>query len=317
MTAKKANGVRFAPSPTGSFHVGNLRTAWVSYSLAQALREPWIVRVEDIDTPRVRPEAWAQQKNDLLSLGLTPDLIVVQSKRAARHLELFERAKAADLIYACDCSRKEVSENLAQMMSAPHFPTPEYSGHCRHRTSPKFRPAETLAWRWKSDDETGHHDAIVARTKADGSGFSPGYHWACAIDDADGDYHVLVRAWDLAPVERIQGEIRSWIQTSTRDEPDFPLLPLVFHTSLVTRSDGGRLEKRTQGVTLAELHARGLTDAELVSKFAASFDLENAIQILKESRTNGPGSIATSAPKTRRELIGEPVKTVSLDQLAI
>lgn len=269
-------GVRFAPSPTGTFHVGNLRTAWVASRLAKELSEPFVIRIEDIDVARVRAEAWPSQSSDLKQLGVTPDVTKKQTEHLARHLELFETARREGRVYACDCSRRDVLLQLAAMTSAPHTSEPEYSGHCRHRgeSLATYRPKETLAWRWKSIDESGVHDAIIARTGPDGASFAPGYHWACAVDDADGAYHVLVRAWDLAPADAIQNEIRDWVSAGS-------VTPVVFHTSLVTQNDGQRLEKRSCGVTLAEILSSGTSIAELITSFEASFDLPSALNAIR------------------------------------
>ena len=78
-------GVRFAPSPTGRFHLGNLRTALLSQELARRLGQPWAIRFEDIDTLRVIPGAREQQLQDLADLGLIPDRITLQSENHARH----------------------------------------------------------------------------------------------------------------------------------------------------------------------------------------------------------------------------------------
>lgn len=297
-------GIRFAPSPTGRFHIGNLRTAWVSHRIARAMNEPWVLRVEDIDTARSSLEFRESQLADLKSLGLLADDVVTQSAKYERHLELFERARQEGRVYPCDCSRRDVLEALALIERAPHAPPSEYSGHCRHRselsskTLSKYTPAETLAWRWKMESganaETGQKDAIVARTDASGRNFVAGYHWACAIDDADGAYRVLVRAWDLAGVDDVQREIRSW----TLGTPD---LTRVFHTALVTRGDGGRLEKRTQGVTLEEMRKNGVTSERIIEAFNSSFDVEKALEEIHSARRP----------------MGEPVKSLSLTQLSL
>ena len=268
--------------------------------MARETGEPWILRIEDIDTARVSAQHQQTQLEDLKAIGLQADAIVIQSSRYERHLELFTRARAEGRIYPCDCSRKDVLEALSQVARAPHERAVEYSGHCRNRKHPNdlssYHPADTLAWRWKinpnSNSELGHHDVIIARTDANGEGFVPGYHWACAIDDADGNYRLLVRAWDLAMVEGIQSDIRSWCSLSQD-------LTRVFHTSVVTRDDGGRLEKRTQGVTLVELQTIGISPSQLTEKFDASFDLAGACRSLD---TNG-------VP------LGEIMKSVSLHTL--
>ncbi|CAN5600577.1 tRNA glutamyl-Q(34) synthetase GluQRS [soil metagenome] len=289
-------GVRFAPSPTGIFHVGNLRTAWVASCLAKELGEPLVIRIEDIDVARVRADAWPSQSEDLKQIRVTSDITQKQTDHFARHLELFETARREGRVYPCDCSRRDVLLRLAEMTSAPHAAEPEYSGHCRHRheTLKTYRPKETLAWRWKSTDASGVHDAIVARTGPDGSSFAPGYHWACAIDDADGAYHVLVRAWDLAPADDIQKEIREWVSSGRT-------APVVFHTSLVTQNDGQRLEKRSRGVTLAELLSKGTSIATLINNFESNFDLPSALNAIRNPQRPA----------------GELQRSVTLSQLSI
>lgn len=258
------NGIRFAPSPTGRFHIGNLRTAWVASRIGHLLAEPLIVRVEDIDSARSRSEFKDLQIADLKRIGVIADELVVQSDRHSRHLELFNRAINDGLVYPCDCSRKDVLEALAGLRSAPHGREVEYSGRCRTRLRADMRPTETLAWRWHSKfDADDRFDVIVARTNPDGSQFTPGYHWACAIDDADGDYRLLVRAWDLETADFTQRQIREWVRPDIRTD--------VFHTSLVVKDDESRLEKRTKGVTLDELAATGVTAQNLVSLFERSF----------------------------------------------
>ena len=266
-------GVRFAPSPTGRFHIGNLRTAWIASRIGHLLAEPLIVRVEDIDSARSRTEFKTLQIADLKRVGVIADELVIQSDRYPRHLELFNRARNDGLIYPCDCSRKDVLEALAGLRSAPHGREAEYSGRCRTRLRGDMHPSETLAWRWRSKLEAdGRFDVIVARTNPDGSQFTPGYHWACAIDDADGDYRILVRAWDLEAADFTQRQIREWVRPDIRTD--------VFHTSLVVKDDGSRLEKRTKGVTLDELAATGVAAQSLVSLFERSFPFD--VRLLNE-----------------------------------
>jgi glutamyl-tRNA synthetase len=271
-------GVRFAPSPTGSFHVGNLRTAWISWELARRTGQPWIVRFEDIDQPRVQANAQMRQLEDMRVLGLLPDEVLIQTQAHARHRAVFEQAMSVGQVYPCTCSRKEVQAALGQLASAPHSPNAQeaiYSGHCRELAPSRIQeasishphPHPTVAWRFRMEDPSGTRDFIVARTERVSAGadaFAPSYHWACAIDDADGKYALLVRAWDLAPVLEQQRAIQSWLGGAT---------PEVFHTSLVVSDDGSRLEKRTRGVTLAELEESGLSPEEIVRKFASSFRL--------------------------------------------
>jgi glutamyl-tRNA synthetase len=297
--------VRFAPSPTGRFHVGNLRTAWISERLARLAGLPWVVRFEDIDTLRVVAGARETQLADLAALGLVPDEIVIQSARHARHLALLRQAAATGQVYPCACSRKDVLDALEASASAPHGPSPVYHGHCRPaapggpavappRASPEpgklpiltgARPS--FAWRFRSADPSGARDFIVARTAADAAlarssslapestaeselDFMPAYPWACAIDDLDGGYQLLVRASDLARVLWQQRDIQAWMLAAGQAKAS-AARPAVFHCSIVTTDSGARLEKRTRGVTLPELGERGYPPERLAQLFAASF----------------------------------------------
>lgn len=264
-------GIRFAPSPTGRFHVGNLRTAWISWKIARHLGEPWIVRFEDIDRLRVISGAREQQLHDLEQLGMTPDQTLIQSQNHQRHYELFQKACARNQVYRCTCSRQEILHEIEGIASAPHAAPPLYTGKCRHQQSEPQHP--TVAWRFRNpQDPTGQNDFIVARTPAHRESitdFSPAYHWACAIDDHDGNYKLLVRAWDLEPAQKNQNLIHRWVAEieGSQLQP-----PPVFHTSLVVQNDGHRLEKRTRGVTLDEILVR-MNIADLLNLFEKSFDV--------------------------------------------
>lgn len=265
--------VRFAPSPTGRFHVGNLRTAWVSREWAKALGAEWIVRFEDIDAPRIVPGSEGKQLEDLRSLGLVPDGVYRQSERRERHLELFRRAVAERVLYPCFCSRKEVADALRELASASHGELPVYDGRCRKGGEAVPRHP-TVAWRFRAQDESGRNDFIAARTASDGdpgASFVPAYHWACAIDDLDGGYSLIVRAWDLRPALEPQRFVQRWVEAlEGRRRP----LPAAFHASLVTAADGSRLEKRTRGVTLEELGNSGIGSERLLACFRKSFEAE-------------------------------------------
>jgi glutamyl-tRNA synthetase len=272
MTKDQPRGVRFAPSPTGNFHLGNLRTAWISHWWARALGEPWIVRFEDIDKPRVLTGAQNSQLDDMAALGLKPDEIVNQSARIERHQDLFRRAKSEGIVYPCYCSRAEILEATRGAASAPHSAQPLYNGKCRPgRDIPKNYKNPSIAWRLKALNASGNQDAIIARTSPQQTDFVPAYHWACAIDDYDGGYSLLVRAWDLASAAKTQKLVFDWL--STIETPK--TYPAIFHTSLVTQNDGHRLEKRTPNVTLKELAAQGTDIKAILNRFKASFEKPN------------------------------------------
>lgn len=306
--ALQKGGVRFAPSPTGRFHLGNLRTAWISWRFAQELGVPWVVRFEDIDKPRVSAGAADLQLADMASLGLRPTSIVVQSLRVLRHFELFELARASGAIYACNCSRKDVQTALEGLASASHDGhAPVYSGHCRQHPV-DASAAGAIAWRFKMPGN-GSHDFIIARTNSlasatDINAFTPAYHWACAIDDFDGAYDLIVRSVDLAtalPLQRaIQSALPTWeLQNTNAARTTNSRLIRAFHTSLVTQDDGHRLEKRTEGVTLHELATNGWPPARLLEAFERSFDS----QLLSLQTFNSDG------------IAREPRETLKLSEL--
>lgn len=269
--------VRFAPSPTGSFHVGNLRTAWVSHAIARATKLPWVLRWEDIDAGRVVEGAREEQLRDMAALGLHPDDVYLQSDRHGRHVELFLRAAREGQVYPCWCSRADVQRDLQGMASAPHGAQAVYSGRCRAGNVTPRRDLPGLAWRFRSPRGEGAEDFLVGRTStrlgADGlpdpTTYAPSYNWACAVDDAEGGHRLLVRAWDLESVLLSQREVQTWVRTVTGAAAHE--LPPVFHTSLVNDNAHVRLEKRMRGVTLGELAVLGVSAARLGELFDASF----------------------------------------------
>lgn len=270
--APRTGGVRFAPSPTGLFHVGNLRTAWISHewARAKALDTKWVVRFEDIDTARVLPQAREHQLNDFSAFGWKPDVLLTQSEFYSRHNELFQKAKLEGMAYPCDCSRKDVKTALSQMASAANDGSaPVYSGHCREQNPERELKAQaSIAWRFRMPDSSGNDDFIIARSDVNGGSLAFAYHWACAIDDYDGDYRLIVRSIDLSPALRLQRAVQDWMGSIEGE----PRSPAVFHTSLVVQNDGHRLEKRTQGMTLNELLEKKLSIADIRKYFELSFD---------------------------------------------
>ncbi|MBL7714350.1 MAG: hypothetical protein JNL01_02715 [Bdellovibrionales bacterium] len=274
-------GIRFAPSPTGTFHIGNLRTAVVSYYWSTHLSTPWVVRFDDIDRPRVLEKADEAQLRDLQSLGMKPAIIQYQSKFIHRHREIFQEALRTGQAYPCICSRKEVQADLGKFASAPQSSKPDpksfvidapvYSGHCRNAPV-SAEHAGAIAWRFRSPrSDLGHKDFVIGRTTniSDMESFQPSYHFASAVDDYDGGFVLLVRAWDLGPATFPQRDLMTWLQTRAQIRHG---IPQVFHAALVTAEDGTRLEKRTQGVTLAEIQSQGKTLEAIRRKLEMSFN---------------------------------------------
>ncbi len=199
---------RFAPSPTGPLHLGSLRTALVAWLFARSRSARFLVRVEDLDPQRSRPEFEAGQLADLEALGLDWDAPPVrQSERLRRYESALARLESDGRLYPCFCSRAEIREAA----SAPHDLLPEgaYGGTCRDLSPAERRRriadggqfalrvragAERIAFedRLQGGCEGIVDDFVVRR--ADGV---PAYQLAVVIDDAEQGIGEVVRGADL------------------------------------------------------------------------------------------------------------------------
>jgi glutamyl-tRNA synthetase len=253
---------RFAPSPTGDLHLGSIATALVAWASARAAGGRLVLRVEDIDTPRVVPGSEARQLDDLRWLGLDwdegpdvggPHSPYRQSERSPRYEGALARLADQGLLYYCDCSRAEI----AAVASAPHpgDEGPRYPGTCRpfgmtERTwkrppairlrVPEGRVAveDRLQGRLAQDVAAEVGDFVLKR--ADGV---YAYQLACVADDLAMGITEVVRGADLlgsTPRQVLLAELLGGTA------PGFAHVPLVVH------ADGTRLAKRARGVTLRD-----------------------------------------------------------------
>ncbi|MEZ5142933.1 MAG: tRNA glutamyl-Q(34) synthetase GluQRS [Acidimicrobiales bacterium] len=246
---------RFAPSPTGPLHLGNLRTALLAWLFARAAGSRFVVRVEDLDPVAARPEIERSQLADLAALGLDWDGEVVhQSERHDRYAAALDRLAAADLVYPCYCTRREVAEAAA----APHGALPEgaYPGTCRvlgvaqraEREATGRRPAMRVRAGGVEvgfvdrlhGAQSGLVDDFVVR-RNDGT---PAYNLAVVVDDAAQGIEEVVRGDDLLSSTPRQ----VWLAGVLGLAP-----PVHAHVPLVLAPDGRRLAKRDGAVTLADL----------------------------------------------------------------
>ncbi len=250
---------RFAPSPTGELHLGTARTALLAWLKARQANGRFILRVEDLDTPRTKPGCAEQQMADLRWLGLNwdegPDLggsaaPYVQSQRLSHYEKSFEQLKATGQIYPCSCSRKEV----ADIASAPHNEEPVYSGICR---SGPHHPERPLAWRFKMPDASG--DFVVKRS--DGVF---GYQLACAVDDALMGVTEVVRGEDLRSSAARQAALLRALGYAT---------PSYLHVPLMLGPDGQRLAKRHGSISVAERREAGRSSQQIIDELLASLGL--------------------------------------------
>jgi glutamyl-tRNA synthetase len=266
---------RFAPSPTGTLHIGNLRTALLAWLFARSQDARFLMRVEDLDTGRVRERFVDEQLRDLAAIGLDWDGPVVrQSERIALYEDAVEQLRARGLVYECWCTRAEIREAA----SAPHGDLPEgaYPGTCvrlgedeREARRASGRPP---ALRVRADRAsvafedrlagmvTGLVDDFVVR-RNDGA-FA--YNLAVVVDDAEQGVGEVVRGADLLDSTPRQ----LWLGTQL----DLPA-PRHAHVPLMVGPDGARLAKRHGAVTLADRAELGETPDDVRAMLAASVGL--------------------------------------------
>jgi len=269
---------RFAPSPSGDLHVGNLRTAILAWTWARRTGRRFVLRIEDID--RVRPGAADRQLSDLAAIGLDWDgPVLLQSSRRAAHEAALDRLRDAGLVFECYCSRRDVRTATA----APHTPPGHYPGTClnlsdaeRERRRADLatqgrRPALRLrapASRWTIHDElhgdvTGPVDHFVVR-RGDGA---TAYNLAVVVDDGFQGVDQVTRADDLLFEAPAQACLASLL--------DLPV-PAYVHVPLAVTSSGARLAKRDGPVTLSDLHALGWSTSDVVAWIGRSVGVEDA-----------------------------------------
>lgn len=263
---------RLAPSPTGAQHVGNARTYLIAWLSARSRGGSVAVRVEDIDSPRIKPGAAEQALDDLRWLGLDWDGEVVnQTTRLSRYEAALEELKRQELIYPCTCTRSDI----ASAASAPHADQdgPTYPGTCSHRT---VADAATLdrpfAWRFRVADTPAFPDLFAGNLALDlrtaGGDFvvwksvgTPAYQLAVVVDDAEMGVTEVVRGDDLIPSTPRQLLLYRAL--------GFPS-PRFAHVPLVVGEDGRRLAKRHGDTRLSALRAAGITAERLVGLLAWS-----------------------------------------------
>ena len=256
-TSQRGTGAgRYAPSPTGELHLGNLRTALLAWLFARSTGRRFLLRIEDLDAARVRPGMADQQLADLAALGITFDgEPVVQSQRLAA----YQRGAAASWpsrTYECFCSRREIAEAA----SAPHGSVARYPGTCRNLTEAERidrRRRRQPALRLRADgavqtvhdllhgDITAEVDDVVLR-RNDGV---PAYNLAVVVDDAFSGVDQVVRGDDLLPAAATQAFLAELL--------GYPP-PIYAHVPLAVNAAGGRLAKRDGAVTLPDLAALGM-----------------------------------------------------------
>lgn len=267
---------RFAPSPTGRLHLGHLWSALQAHDFARQNHGHFILRIEDIDQTRSRPEHVSAIIEDLLWLGLDWEgEIAFQSARTSLYAMALEDLKQQGLAYPCFCTRADIAREIAASASAPHGPDgPIYPGTCRHLPADIVAErliAEPHCWRLeveKAVGETGpltwidgdgrahaarpaiHGDVVLARKDAPVS-----YHLAVTLDDAEQGITHVVRGRDLLEATHVHRLLQGLLGLPS---------PVYIHHSLLGTASGERLAKRNGAPAIADLRDAGADPAALV-----------------------------------------------------
>lgn len=273
---------RYAPSPSGDLHIGNLRTAVLAWAFARAAGKGFVLRIEDLD--RVRAGARERQLADLEAVGLDWDPpVVVQSDREPEHRAVVADLTRRGLTYECFCTRREIQAEIAAAGGAPHGAPGAYPGTCRDLSAAereRRRRDRPPAVRLRAQAQevtvvdrfagqvTGTVDDMVL-LRNDGR---PAYNLAVVVDDAHQGVDQVVRGDDLLLSAPRQAHLA-----------DLLSLPRVeyIHVPLVVNAEGARLAKRDGAVTLGDLQAAGFGVPDVMGWIGRSLGL--------------PGSVATAS----------------------
>lgn len=264
---------RYAPSPSGALHLGNLRTALLAWAFARSEGRPFVMRVEDIDDYKTR-DLGLQQLEDLAALGLDWDGEVVwSSHRHDAYQQAIDQLGLAGLTYPCYCSRKDILEAAR----APHTPPGFYPGTCTNLTATE--QAERQAQRGERppalrlrtggiavevvDRLCGRQVQVLDDVVIQRFDGTPAYNLTVVVDDYLDGVGQVVRGDDLLPVTGRQMWIAQQLGFSA---PEYAHVPLVLNQA------GQRLAKRDGAVTLADRLALGESVGDVLAAMATSLN---------------------------------------------
>lgn len=271
---------RFAPSPTGHLHLGHAYAALFAAEAADGGR--FLLRIEDIDRARCRPEYEAAIEEDLRWLGLAWETPVRrQSDHMAAYRAAVERLSGMGLVYPCFCTRAEISAEIARSASAPQGPDgPLYPGTCRtlDEAERARRIAAGAGYALRLDAAAAcaragalkFHDRARGETTADPARFGDivlarkdvptSYHVAVAIDDAAQGVTLVTRGADLFEATHIHRLLQALLGLPT---------PGYHHHRLIVDETGKRLAKRHDALSLRTLRAQGMTPDQVRARIGA------------------------------------------------
>ena len=253
---------RFAPSPNGPLHLGHAYAAIVAHDRAAADGGEMLLRIEDIDGARSRPELADEFRADLAWLGLTWREVALQSQRIVSYRAATDRLRAMGLLYPCCCTRAEVAAAATEL--GPDGPV--YPGTCRRMS---VDPAPDVAWRldmaravaqvgpltWR-DEIAGEQSACPERFGPERFGdvvlwrkdAPASYHLAATLDDAADGVSVVTRGLDLFAATHVHRLLQALLGLP---------VPVWHHHLLLVEPDGRKLAKRRGAPALADLRRTG------------------------------------------------------------
>ncbi len=273
---------RFAPSPTGYLHLGHAYAAIVAHDKAKAMGGRFLVRIEDIDGTRCRPEFEAAIFEDLQWLGLDwPVPVLRQSQRIAAYRAALDRLDGLRLLYPCFCTRREIAEEVARADEAPHGPEGLlYPGTCRklskEERAQKIGSGAAYALRLDAAKAAALAGPLTFEELGRGPGGESGiipvnpllfgdivlarketpaaYHLAVVVDDAFQGVTLVTRGRDLFPATHVQRLLQNLLGLAA---------PAYAHHELISDAHGRKLSKRDNAVTLRHLRESGVTPAQI------------------------------------------------------
>ncbi len=260
---------RFAPSPTGKMHPGHARTALVTWLQARKQAGQIVMRIEDIDRPRVVPGSADAICRDHEWLGLDWDEgPVFQSTHDEAYERALGRLEAAGMVYPCTCSRKEI----AAIASAPHGDEgPRYPGTCRRGVT---KPGKPPAVRFIFEEPSPGFEDVLCGSYAEGRAGGDfvlrradgiwAYQLAVVVDDAEARISEVIRGEDLLSSTPRQIALYRAL--------GYPV-PRFAHVGLVVDSEGTRLANRHQATSIQSLREAGSSPEQVIGELACSLGL--------------------------------------------
>jgi glutamyl/glutaminyl-tRNA synthetase len=255
---------RFAPAPTGYLHVGHVVNALHVWGLAKELGAQVILRIEDHDRVRCKPEYEAAIREDLAWLGFVSDVEAPrQSERGARYAEVMAGLEARGLAYPCDCSRKDIAAEAGDVFNEET----RYTGRCRDRN---LDPASTPARRIVMEPGPESFTDLIAGSQSQEPAMQCGdflardrvgnwtYQFAVTVDDLDQGVDLVIRGSDLLASTGRQIRLARMLGRTN--------MPAFAHHTLIRKDDGAKLSKSDGDTGIRELRSRGLSAGDVLEQ---------------------------------------------------